>query len=455
MRIGISCRNASPTSRSEPVIPGRSAFVESPSIRSTPRFPIAASLPTSVLRPSTGVWSSFQSPVWSTRPAGVSIDDRDAVGDRVRHAHELELERADLHRRRRRGRPRAASSTRRAVLVELRLDHRERQLRADHLAHLDLAQHVRQRADVILVAVREHDREQRPVLEVREVRQHEIDAEVLVAREGEPGVDQDALAVELVEGHVLADLAEPAERDDAERVAHGRDLSGGWIIVPQCTDAGSGAGPGGASTRSGGGSLQQPEPLEAAADGRLLLGRRVDERQPEAADVVAEQVERRLDRDRVRLHAEQVDRGAQLLVERAGTVERRRPGSARPSPSPAARRRACGRRCRRRRRPRGTGGSGRRRRRRGRARSATTWRAASSDGFACLTAGRSGSPRAPRSWPARRRRRRGSGCRRRRSAGRSRPRSPRRARRCRAAAACCSTASRRGSRRRRSRAPAR
>ena len=72
MRSGISVRNASPTSRSEPVIPGRSAFVESPSIRSTPRFPISASRPTSVFSPSTGVWSSFQSPVWTTRPAAVS-----------------------------------------------------------------------------------------------------------------------------------------------------------------------------------------------------------------------------------------------------------------------------------------------------------------------------------------------------------------------------------------------
>ena len=51
-----------------------------------------------------------------------------------------------------------------AVLVELRLHHRERQLGADHLADLDLAQHVGQRADVVLVAVREDDREQRAVL---------------------------------------------------------------------------------------------------------------------------------------------------------------------------------------------------------------------------------------------------------------------------------------------------
>ena len=72
LRSGIRVRNASPTSRSEPVIPGRSAFVESPSRRSTPALPSSASRPTSVLRPSTGVWSSFQSPVWTTRPASHS-----------------------------------------------------------------------------------------------------------------------------------------------------------------------------------------------------------------------------------------------------------------------------------------------------------------------------------------------------------------------------------------------
>ena len=59
--------------------------------------------------------------------------------------------------------------------------------------------------------------------EVREVRQHEIDAEVLVAREGKPCVDDDPLALVLEDGHVLPDLAETAERDDAERL-HGRSL---------------------------------------------------------------------------------------------------------------------------------------------------------------------------------------------------------------------------------------
>ena len=58
------------------------------------------------------------------------------------------------------------------------------------------------------------------IFEMREVGEHEVDAEVLVAREGEPCVDQEPLPVELVQGHVLADLAEPAERNDAECVAH-------------------------------------------------------------------------------------------------------------------------------------------------------------------------------------------------------------------------------------------
>ncbi len=45
------------------------------------------------------------------------------------------------------------------------------------------------------------------VLEVAEVRQHEVDAEVLVAREGKAGVDDDDVLAELEDGHVLSDLA--------------------------------------------------------------------------------------------------------------------------------------------------------------------------------------------------------------------------------------------------------
>ena len=70
---------------------------------------------------------------------------------------------------------------------------------------------------MVLVSVREHHRlhHRLALSQVREVGQDEIDAEVLVAREGEPGVDHDDRPVRLVDGHVLADLAEAPERDDA------------------------------------------------------------------------------------------------------------------------------------------------------------------------------------------------------------------------------------------------
>ena len=45
---------------------------------------------------------------------------------------------------------------------------------------------------------------------------------------------------------------------------------------------------------------EQAEPLEAVAHAVALVVRRLDERQPQAADLVAEQVQRGLDRDRVR-----------------------------------------------------------------------------------------------------------------------------------------------------------
>ena len=156
-RAGMIWRNASPTTRSERVNPGRSAFVESPRSRSTPRLPSSASLPTSVRSPSTGVWSSFQSPVWKTRPGRRLDADADRVRDRVRHAHELEPERPEVDR------PAVGvdlaqlGGVQQAVLVELRLDEPERQPGRADLVHAHLAQQVRQRADVILVRVREDD----------------------------------------------------------------------------------------------------------------------------------------------------------------------------------------------------------------------------------------------------------------------------------------------------------
>ena len=185
-----------------------------------------------------------------------------------------------------------------AVLVELRLDEPEREPRRDDDRHRALAHQVRQRADVILVAVREHDAADHvlALAEVREVRQDEVDAEVLVAREREPGVDDDDRVVRLVDGHVLADLAEAAERDDPADAHRGRSLGARPCV------------------------RTPPRSRQARTCSSSSLGR-LDHRQPVAADVVAEQVERRLDRDRVRLHLQQVVGRRHLLVEPPRAVD--------------------------------------------------------------------------------------------------------------------------------------
>ena len=111
------------------------------------------------------------------------------------------------------------------VLVELGARHRDRQLAAvgDRDARLpQLAQQPRQAAEVVLVAVRDHDRLDvvDPLAQVREVRQHEVDAHLLGGREAQAGVDDDDPALVLDDRHVLADLAHASQREDAQGAAH-------------------------------------------------------------------------------------------------------------------------------------------------------------------------------------------------------------------------------------------
>ena len=148
--------------------------------------------------------------------AGRLEHDRGRIRDRVRHADELDPERAEVDGIVAGSELLQLGRAEEPVLVELRLDQREREPRRDHTRHAHLPHEERQGADVILVPVREHDRahEILAVAEVREVGQDEVDAEMLVAREGKPRVDDDDRAVRLVDGHVLPDLAETAERDD-------------------------------------------------------------------------------------------------------------------------------------------------------------------------------------------------------------------------------------------------
>ena len=75
---------------------------------------------------------------------------------------------------------------------------------------------------MVLVAVGDHDRLDRVdvLAQVREVGQHEVDAHHLRGREAQPAVDHDDPPVVLDDGHVLADLADASQREDAQRAAH-------------------------------------------------------------------------------------------------------------------------------------------------------------------------------------------------------------------------------------------
>ena len=123
-------------------------------------------------------------------------------------------------------------------------------------------------AEVVLVAVRDHDRLDvvDALAQVGEVRQHEVDAELLGGREAQAGVDHDDAAVVLDDGHVLADLAHASQREDAQGAAH---------------PVGTGR--------------EQAVALEHRAHGGGLGLVGLDHRQPQRAGVVAEQVHRRLD----------------------------------------------------------------------------------------------------------------------------------------------------------------
>ena len=207
------------------------------------------------------------------------------------------------------------------VLVELGAAHGDRQLAAvdDGDARLpQLAQHPRQRADVVLVAVGDDDRlDVVDVLaQVGEVGQHEVDAHHLGGREAQPDVDDDDPAVVLDDGHVLADLAEPAEREDAQGAAHAvaARSSSPWR------------------------SSIALRPRRSLA----LVG--LDHRQAAAPDVVAEQVQRRLGAGRAGGQEQRRVDVAQARVDlraRLGLVEQ--------APHLVARRCARRRRCRRRR----------------------------------------------------------------------------------------------------------
>ena len=111
-----------------------------------------------------------------------------------------------------------------AVLVELRLDQPERQPRRPDLLDADLAQQVRKRADVILVAVRQQDGADRRL--PRSARYEKSGRIRSTPRCSSRGNASPASTTSMAsrrpryDGHVLADLTEAAERDDSGTSGH-------------------------------------------------------------------------------------------------------------------------------------------------------------------------------------------------------------------------------------------
>ena len=164
--------------------------------------------------------------------AGAGADrDREAAGDGVVDRDELEPERAGLVPV-----PRLDVDRLRAdpVLLELGLDEGQRQLGPDDRDVGPLAQQVGHPADVVLVAVRQDDRDD--VLEAvpdrGEVRQDDVDAGLVLLGEQHAAVDDEQLAVQLEDRHVAADLPEPAERRDAHGA--GGERGGRAEVEPVC-----------------------------------------------------------------------------------------------------------------------------------------------------------------------------------------------------------------------------
>ena len=147
------------------------------------------------------------------RPGGGANGEPHSVGDGVRHADRLDGEGAEREGLARPHRPEIRRLGQR-VLAQLVGDEGARQWRRIH-GQARRPQEIGQRADVVLVAVREHDAVKALALgeRIREIRDDVIDARQLVVGKHQPAVDGDDVVTGLDQHHVEADLAQPAERN--------------------------------------------------------------------------------------------------------------------------------------------------------------------------------------------------------------------------------------------------
>ena len=145
--------------------------------------------------------------------------DRERVRDRVVDREELQVEAAD-------GATLAFGDLDElrveSMLAALGLDQGQGEPGSVHRQVTAQPQQERQRADVVLVTVGDHDRVDvgDPVLHQAQVGQDQVDAGLRVLGEQDAAVDDQQPPVELVDGHVAADLADPTEGDHAQRPGH-------------------------------------------------------------------------------------------------------------------------------------------------------------------------------------------------------------------------------------------
>ena len=209
--------NASATIVSDGVWPGFSTRTQSQRSASTPRRPRPASISRLVGR-------AVDRGVVELEVGGVNdhshwrVDhEANAVRDTVVHAEGLDLEHAgvdDLA-----GRHGAnVGALGEPVLAHLRRDEPARQRRGVD-REVEVADEVGKGADVVLVAVGdEHALDAVAVIaEVLDVRDDEIDSQHVVRWELEAEVDENDVVFALDDEAILADLANPAERQDANR----------------------------------------------------------------------------------------------------------------------------------------------------------------------------------------------------------------------------------------------
>ena len=204
------------TSFSENVYPPCPAFVLSDRSTSVPLSPYSAKVRKSMISPSTGVGSILKSPVCTIAADGGCYAQTDAVDDAVSDPDELDLKTAEFHHVPRLYH-RQLNFVVQLVFPEFLFHEPKREAGAVD-RDLYLAQKKGEGADMVFVPVGQHYAPDAfLVLEkIGKIRDDDIHAEHFRIGKHESGVYDDHVAAVFQDGHIQADLADTAERDDRE-----------------------------------------------------------------------------------------------------------------------------------------------------------------------------------------------------------------------------------------------